>query len=246
LFDYRLADFQYLTRLGILDAKDFGIIPRTSDYVFKATFKTVRSGTFDVFALGGSSEAGDLASASSDELKAGGDSDEFLDRQTTAVAGIKHTFSFPDQKTYIRSTAAFTYQFTSTRNRKSDTFMNKTVTYYDRYEYPAFRFASVINHKLNSRHSLRAGITFNQLLGQMFAKKLNSKLAYDTLMNTNGNGWYGSSFAQWKYKSGDVIETNTGLHVLLSGITHEVVFEPRWGMIIRMPGQRSVNFGMGL
>jgi len=245
LFDYRLADFRYLTRLGVLDAKDYGIVPRTSDYVFKATFKTEKSGTFDFFAVGGSSEAGDLASANVEELKEGVDQDEFLEQQNTAVAGVKHSWSFPNNKTYIRSTAAFTYQFTSDRDRKSDTLMNKTVTYYDRYEYPAFRFASAINHKLNSRHSLRTGITFNQMWGQMFAIKLNSKLLYDTLMNTNGSGWYGSSFAQWKYKSGNVIETNTGLHVLFSGITHEVVFEPRWGMIIRMPGQRSLNFGLG-
>ncbi len=245
LFDYRLADFQYLTRLGILDSKDYGIVPRTSDYAFKVSFKTENKGTFDVFAVGGSSEAGDLASANIEELKAGGDLDEFSERQTTAVAGIKHTFSFPNNKTYIRSTIAFTYQFNASSNRKSDTLMNKTVTYNDRFEYPAFRLASVINHKINARHSLRTGITFNQIWGEMYAIKLNSKMLYDTLLNSNGEGWYGSSFAQWKYKSGDVIETNTGLHVLFSGITHEVVFEPRWGMIVRMPGQRSLNFGLG-
>lgn len=245
LFDYRLTDFRYLTRLGVLDAKDFGIVPRTSDYVFKATFKTEKSGTFDFFALGGSSEAGDMASVNAEEMKEGVDQDEFLERQTTAVTGIKHMLLLPNLKTYIRSAIAFTYQFTSDRDRKSDTLMNKTVTYYDRYEYPAIRLASVVNHKLNARHSLRTGISFNQVWGNMFAKRLNSKMYYDTLMNTNGNGWYGSSFAQWKYKSGDLIETNTGLHLLFSGITHEVVVEPRWGMIIRLPGQRSVNFGMG-
>lgn len=245
LFDYRMADFKYLTKLGILDPKDYGIVPKTSDYVFKASFKTRDSGNFDIFAVGGSSEAGDMASSNVNELKNGIDQDEFLQTQTTAVAGIKHSFSLPDNKTYIRSTAAFTYQFTSDRNRKSDTLLNKTVTYQDRYEYPAFRFASMINHKMSSRHTLRGGITFNQLWGQMFAIKLNSKLLYDTLMNSTGKGWYGSSYAQWKYKSGDIVETNTGLHLFLSGITHELVFEPRWGLVIKPPGIGTFNFGMG-
>jgi hypothetical protein len=245
LFDYRLADFQYLTKLGILDPKDYDIVPRTSDYAFKASFKTRRSGNFDFFAVGGSSEAGDLATSNVNELKNGIDQDEFLETQTTAVAGIKHMVSLPDNKTYIRSTAAFTYQNTSDRDRKSDTLFNKTVTYYDRYEYPAFRFASMINHKLSSRHTLRAGITFNQIWGEMFAHKLNSKMLYDTLMNTIGKGWYGSSFAQWKFKPGNLIETNTGLHVLFSGITHEIVFEPRWGLMIRPPGIGTFNFGLG-
>jgi len=195
--------------------------------------------------VGGSSEVGDLASTNVDELKGGSDQDEFLERQTTAIAGIKNTISLPNNKTYIRSTAAFTYQFTADRDRKSDTLFQKKVTYYDHYEYPAFRFSSVVNHKLNTRHSLRTGITFNQIWGQMYAIKLNSKLTYDTLMNTTGNGWYASSFLQWKYRSGDWIETNTGLHVFFSGITNEVLVEPRWGMIIKLPGQRSLNFGMG-
>lgn len=245
LFDFRHADFRYLTQLGILDDKDYGIVPRTSDYVFKATFKTTKSGAFDVFAIGGSSLAGDLASSNVQELKDGGDTDEFLDRQTTAVFGVRHSKTFPNNKTYIRSTAAFTYEFTSGRDNKTDTSLNKAMTYYDHFEYPCFRFSSLISHKLNSKHSLRMGATFNQVWGNMFAIKLNSKLLYDTLMNASGNGWYGSSYVQWKYKSGDILEMNTGLHVLFSGITHEVVFEPRWGMIVRLPRQQSVNFGLG-
>lgn len=245
MFDYRLADFRYLTYLGILNAKDYGIVPRTSDFVFKASFRTDRAGTFDFFAVGGSSEAGDMATTNIQEIKAGVDQDEFIEQQNTTIAGIKHTFSFPDNKTYMRSTAAFTYQFTTDRDRKSDTLLNKTVTYSDRYEYPAFRFSSIVNHKFNARHSLRTGVTFNQLWGNMFAIKLNTQLKYDTLMNTNASGWYGSSFAQWKYQTGNVLETNAGLHVLFSGITREVVLEPRLGLILRLPGQRTFNLGMG-
>ncbi len=245
LFDYRLADFSYLTKLGILDAKDYQIVPRTSDYVFMTTFKTGRTGIFDVFAVGGSSEAGDLASADVAELKAGGDQDEFLERQSTAVAGIKNTLQLPDNKTYIKSTVAFTYEFTSDRNRKTDTLLNKTITYYDHYEYPAMRIATQINHKFNASHSLQMGATFNQLWGQMYAIRLNTKAKYDTLMNTNGKGWYANYYAQWKSILGDVIETNTGLNIFHSGITNELILEPRWGMILRLPARQSVNFGLG-
>ncbi len=245
LFDYRLADFRYLTHLGILDAKDYAIVPRTSDYAFKTTFKTENAGTFDFFAVGGSSEAGDVATSNLSELKDGIDQDEFLERQTIAVAGVKHSFSFPNNKTFIRSTAAFTYQFTSDRDRKSDTLLNKTVTYYDWYEYPAFRFSTTFNHKINNRHSLRVGGNFNQLWGDMFAIKLNSKLQYDTLINTTGKGWYGTSFAQWKLKSGEMTEMNTGLHIFHTGITSQIIVEPRWGVILRMPQNQSFNFGLG-
>lgn len=246
LFDYRLADFGYLTKLGILDEKTLGIVPRTSDYAFKSTFRTEKTGTFDLFAIGGSSRAGDVASTDIQKMKAGGDLDEYLEVQTTAVAGIKHSISLPDNKTYIRNTVAFTYQYNSTQNDKIDTLLNKTLTYIDRFEYPAFRFSSLINHKFNARHSLRAGFTFNQVSGQMFAIRLNSKQLFDTLMDARASGRYGSAFAQWKYRVGDWLETNTGFNVLISGITHELVFEPRWGMRIILPKKQAVNFGIGL
>lgn len=245
LFNYRLADFRYLTKLGVLDAKDYAIVPRTSDYAFKASLKTGLAGTFDFFAVGGSSEAGDVASVNIDELKDGIDQDEFFERQTIGVAGVKHSFSLPNNKTYIRSTAAFTYQFTSDRDRKSDTLFQKTVTYYDWYEYPAFRFSTMLNHKISNRHSLRLGGTYNHLWGNMFAIRLNSKLQYDTLMNTTGRGWYGSSFVQWKYRPGEVTEMNTGLHIFYSGVTSQTIIEPRWGVIFRLPLNQTFNFGMG-
>ena len=246
LFDYRLADFRYLTKLGILNEKDLGIVPRTSDYMFKSSFKTKRAGSFDLFALGGSSLAGDLASTDIDELKNGGDQDEYIERQTTAIAGVKHVAALSNNKTYFRSTLAFTYQFSSNKNQKSDTLLNKALTYYDYFEYPAIRFSSLMNYKINAQNSLRAGFTFNQLFGQMFSRKLNTSAGFDTLMNASATGAYGSVFAQWKYRLSKSLETNTGLNILISGITHEVVFEPRWGMIVRLPFQQSVNLGFGL
>jgi hypothetical protein len=80
----------------------------------------------------------------------------------------------------------------------------------------------------------------------MFSLKLNSKNQFDTLMNTTAKGFYSNYFAQWKYLAGRFIEINTGLQIFHSGITHELLFEPRWGMLARLPWQQSLNFGLGL
>lgn len=245
LFDYRLADFRYLGLLGILKTKDFEIMPRTSDYAFKTSFKAGNNGTLDFFAIGGTSLAGDNASDDVLELKAGIDRDEFIETQHTAVAGLKYSSSFKDNKTYLKSIVGFTYQFTSSVNHQSDTLMNKTMTYRDWYEYPAIRMNTVINHKYNARHSFRAGINFNQSWGNMFAVKLASSALYDTLINKLAGGSYGSTFFQWRYQSGNILETNLGLHAFLSEITREIIPEPRLGMILHLPGQRTFNVGIG-
>lgn len=245
LFDYRLADFRYLGYLEILKAKDFGIMPRTSDYAFKSSFRIGTTGAIDIFAVGGSSMAGDLATNDIQELKDGIDRDEFMETQHTAVLGLKFSTALKNNKTYLKSTLGFTYQFTSSINLLSDTLLTKTLTYRDWYEYPAIRFNSVINHKYNARHSLRTGLIYNLLQGTMFAIKLKTQQSYDTLINTLAFGSYGSAFIQWKYQSGNILETNLGCHLFLSQITREIIPEPRFGMILYLPGQRTFNMGIG-
>jgi hypothetical protein len=245
LFDYRLADFRYLGILGILKTKDFEIMPRTSDYAFKTSFKTGSNGLLDFFAVGGTSLAGDNASDNIQEIKSGIDRDEFIEAQHTAVAGLKYSSAFKNNKTYLKSTLGFTYQFTSSLNHQSDTLLRKTMTYRDWYEYPAIRMNTVVNHKYNALHSLRAGINFNQVWGNMLAIKLTTSTKYDTLINTLTNGSYGSAFFQWKYQSGNILETNLGCHLFLSQITREIIPEPRFGMILQLPGQRTFNIGLG-
>jgi len=245
LFNFRKADFKYLAYLGIIDDNNYSVVPKSTDYAFKTTLKTNKLGIFDIFSVGGDSRIGDKASSSVAELKAGGDADEFLDRQSMAVAGVKHSFAFPDNKTYLRTTLAMTYEFTSSRDQKTDTLLRKTTTYYDRFEYPALRLSSMFNHKINATHSLRAGYTFNRVWGDMYTIKLLSGGKYDTLMNAYGSGWYGSLYAQWKYRPNENLEMNAGVNTLISGITREVILEPRWGMILRFSDSNTMNFGLG-
>lgn len=245
LVNYRYANFSYLSSLGIIDADKMSIIPKTSDFAFKLSIHSKKTGIFDLFAVAGNAQAGDVATSDIEELKAGGDKDEFIEKQTMAVSGIKHLFTLPDNKTFIRSTLAVTYQLNSFKQLQTDTLLKNTITNTERYSYPAIRIASILNHKFDAQNSLRIGLTFNQIWGDMFSSRLNSKMKYDTLLFKNTGGVYGSTFAQWKHKSKGILETNTGLHIFLSGITNEIVFEPRFGVSARLPGQRTYSLGFG-
>ncbi len=246
LFDYRHSDFSLLTKYNIIDDENLGIAPKTTDWATKSSFKTETAGTFDFFCIGGQSTAGDIASSGAEKLSLGYDMDEFSERHSMSVFGIKQSMSLPDSKTYMRNTAAFTYDFNSNQSSIIDTSFHRTTTYYDYYEYMAFRFASLFNHKFNASHSVRFGGTFNYLWGDLFAHQLNNFAAYDTLMDTRDKGWYASVFIQWKYQTGRQLEISPGLHFMASGINNEFLVEPRINLLLHLPKDQSLSFGSGI
>ena len=244
--NFRYANFSFLTTYGIIDPETLGIIPRSSDWVVKTTFKTKKAGTFDFFTIGGASKVGDLASTDVSQIKNGADKDEYLETHFLAVAGIKHLWILPDSKTYLRTTLGFSYQNEEFTNDLIDTLLRKTVTYFETFKTPALRFSMVLNHKFDSHNSIRLAISHNNLNGDLYAKRYVSAGVYDTLLNTKTNGWHNSYSAQWKYKANAPIEINAGLHILHSGITKEFVWEPRFGIVFYLPFDQQISFGSGL
>lgn len=243
LGNYRLADFSFLTRYNLVKLNDMDIIPHTRDWVYRLTYKTEKAGTFDLFALGGTCLVGDKAVQTSAEIKSGGDNDEFTEENAFAIAGLKHTFLFPNQKTFLRTTVGYTFEDETGSDRKVDTLLVKTVTYAENFVYDAFRAATMLNHKFNAGNSLRAGFNFNYVWADLYAKKLN-KTVYDTLLDRNVSGWYSGYYIQWKYRSPGAVEINTGVHFFHTGISSEFITEPRLGLIVHGDIQ-SFNLGLG-
>lgn len=244
--NFRYANFGFLTRYGIIDIEDVGIVPSSMDWAFKTSLKTKKTGTFDFFSVGGSSKVGDVASTDPTQIKSGADRDEYLESHFIAVAGMKHLLIFPDSKSYLKTTAGFTFQKDESTNDQVDTLFRKTITYSELYGYPSFRLSVLFNHKFNVYHTIRMGINYDRLWGDLFAKRYISATAYDTLINSKAGGWYNSYFFQWKYKPVNSVEINTGLHLFHSGITHEFVWEPRLGIVLYLPYNQTISFGSGL
>ena len=246
LADVRVADFSYLKTIGIYSEEDASIIPKTKDWILKANIRTHKAGTFGFFTLGGSSSVGDRVSPDQSNIVNGGDDDEYFEKRNMAIAGIRHLIDFSDNNSFVRSTFAYTREITSDEDSDVDSLLRKTQTYRDRFEYQAFRFASVYSHKFNSRNSIRAGISGNYIFGEMFARRLSTAMMYDTLVNDLGSGFYSGAWTQWKYKSPGNLETNTGVHITWSGITRELLFEPRFGLSLRLSDRNSFNAGTGI
>jgi hypothetical protein len=242
LADFRYGDFGILTRYGIIDNSDMSIAPKTLDWAVNTSIKTKTSGTFSFFSVGAASKVGDRTSTG--EIINGGDDDEYIDHHFTAVAGVKHSIQLKNNKTYIKTTAGFTFEKNSSRDNNVDSLANRTEKYVDSFQYPAYRVATLFNHKLNSGNSLRFGANLNFVSGDLFVRNLASQKV-DTLIDSRVQGWYSGSFLQWKHKTTTNIETNAGIHFFYSGITHEFIAEPRFGLILNLPHNQSINLGAG-
>ena len=244
--NFRYANFDFLTSYGILDQEEVGIVPRSMDWAIKTSIKTKKTGTFELFSVGGTSRVGDMASTDALAIKNGADRDEYLEEHFIAVAGVKHLWVLPNSKTYLRTTLGFTFQKDDNNNSQVDTLLRKTVTYSEFYKYPSLRLNIVFNHKFNVKNTIRLGINHNSLWGDLFAKRYISVNKYDTLINSVVHGWQNSYFVQWKYKPVFSFEINSGLHLFHSGITREFVWEPRLGVVFYLPSNQTISLGSGL
>jgi hypothetical protein len=242
---FRYGDFSYLKYLKLYDEEEVGIIPNTRDWAFKTVFNTSKAGTFSFFTLGGKSEIGDIASSDPGDTGNVTDKDEYKENRSMVIAGLKHLINLKNERSYIRSTLAYTGELSSDQDDVLDSTGNRTVTWQDRYRYSAIRFASLLNYKINPRHSLRSGTSFNYIFGDLFAKNLTGELKYDTLIDSRDKGWYGGVWMQWKYKSPGMLETNTGIHIFSSGISREILAEPRFGLVLQLSEQNSFTLGTG-
>lgn len=242
----RYANFNFLKRYGIIDSDAVSIIPDSFDWGSKISYSAGKSGTFEFFTTGGFSKVGDMASDNADSIKLGADNDEFLDKHFVAVLGIKHSITLPGEKTFIRTTVGLTLQKDQSDNYTVDTLLNKRHNYSENFFYPAVRASLMVNHKISPTNTIRAGFSANILSGEMFARRFVSQGAYDTLINSKERGWYNSYYIQWKHRSSQRIEMVAGMHIFHSGITEEVVAEPRVGMKVLMGGDWTMSMGAGL
>jgi len=242
----RYANFNFLSRYGIIDSDDVSIIPNSFDWGSKVSYSSGKAGNFEFFTAGGASKVGDMASDNADSIKIGADNDEFLDKQFFAVAGVKHTLTLPNEKTFIRTTIGLTWQKDNSDNFVVDTLLNKRHNYSESFFYPAVRASVTLNHKLSPSNTFRIGMSSNIVNGEMFAKRFVSQGVYDTLINSNERGWYNSYFMQWKYRPSERVEMVAGMHFFHSGITGEFVAEPRGGMKLSIGGDWTMNMGVGL
>jgi hypothetical protein len=246
LFNMRYANFNFLKEYGIIAVQDMSIIPRSFDWTFRMNFHSAKMGDLELFSIGGKSRAGNEASKNKADIFKGTDNDEWLEEDAMAVVGIKHLKNFKDGKTYIRSIVGFTNVNQNWHEGVVDTNMVHKINKQDWFISPVLRTSVMINRKIDSKKSLRAGFEYHTTFADMFSIRRQPTQKFDTLVDQRARSFYTQAYFQWKYKPGDFCEIITAVHSAYYSINRELTLEPRFGLVFNLAESQSINFGTGI
>ncbi|HEY5823073.1 MAG TPA: carboxypeptidase-like regulatory domain-containing protein [Cyclobacteriaceae bacterium] len=244
LFNYRYGSLQFLDKLGLLGLDENQEPPIFQDINFNIHFDTKKAGTFSLFGVGGMSSTGEVnpRDYQSEDHKMG-------------VVGLKHTITWPNNKTFVKTIVSLTDQYDKLErgNLKNN---EREMTDSSAYNYPAIRAATTINHKLNAQHTIRAGLIYSHLFFNIYEKQ------FDPLfIDVEGNQHLGTSkvtvdqsgttglvqaFCEWKYRVTNTFEINSGIHNTLFLLNHNYSIEPRLGLKWHASPKSSFSYGFGL
>ncbi|MHC1705225.1 MAG: carboxypeptidase-like regulatory domain-containing protein [Tenuifilaceae bacterium] len=249
-----LINYRYST-LGVMDkmGMDFGTIgiPYYQDLSFKINLPRTKIGSISIFGLGGISDI-ELWDSKKDTSETvidfyGGEGYDLTNGSDMGVIGINHTLLFND-KTYLRSSiSGMAHRFTTVIDSLAPITMDKLPWYRNNFIDKKFVFSTFLNHKFNSRHSLKTGIEVKNILFDLVDSVYNNNVGYfESIRNTNGSTWLYQPYAQWQYKISDDVTFNAGLHYLFLALNKTSSLEPRLGIRWKANKRSTLSLAYGL
>ncbi len=258
----RYSTLSIFQALGIQIGTD--AVPKYGDGAFKFNWQLKNGGSLSWFAIGGASDIAIKISEQTEyteELYGEGDRDQYFG---TAMGVTGLTLKKPvNEKTYIASTLAYSYEEQSSKHnylwRDLDTATN-TITILDEYPLMRYKFATSkasayfsVNHKVNKKHLIKAGINADYYLFNM----ADSVLApgHDTLNHDNfivrwdykGGAAMIRAFLQWKWRITENMDFTAGINNQYFSLSNSFsIAEPRIGWRVRMNKGQAVSVGAGL
>ncbi|MFN0048529.1 MAG: TonB-dependent receptor [Cytophagales bacterium] len=253
LATFRYSTLQLLQGLRLRLGTD--AVPNYWDYSFRINMPTLKSGTFSVFAIGGVSSI-DIILSNTDkrpqELYGDQNRDQYF-RTQMGVFGAQHVYFF-NPKTHITSTLSQSYQkidgWHELIYRDSATYKLtdlKRILGFDQLELRT-SFNQNIQHKINSRLSMKAGYYFTWFNFNIKDRVRNDGVsAFQVRANATNNYIQVQPFAQFKYRATEKLTFHAGLHGQYVSINNNSFsVEPRAGVNYNFSPKHTISFGYGL
>lgn len=248
-----IAHYRYST-LAVFDAMGLDIgtgaaVPQYQDLNLKLNFPTKKAGVFTLFGLGGTSHIDFIKSdKDTNEVKedfyTNRDEDIYY-KSRTGVVGLSHKY-FWNNKTYTKVTLSGSMIQNLIDVDSVVRTTRKPVKYYDQ-DFKRFKYilSMVLNKKLNSKHTIRAGSQFElktfDLIDSVY-KASESRFRVQT--DFSGNGSLFQPYFNWQYKMSDKVVLTSGLHSNI--FNGDISVEPRMGLRWNVSPLQYLTMGYGL
>lgn len=265
----RYSTLSLFKALGIQIGTD--AVPVYGDAAFKFNWRLNKGGNLSFFAIGGKSAIAIKVSEQTeitDELYGEGDRDQYFGT-SMLTSGLVYKKSL-SEKTFLSSTLAYSgdeshshhdFLIRSTYIDNSSGAPVESISvdsifplmgYY--YKTNKLSYYLAINHKINRRHLVKAGLNFDGI----HVNQLDSVLNQDSLNAGNysffinrwdykGISFLIQPFVQWKYRITEKMDFTAGIHSqYYSGSNSLSALEPRLGWKYAIKKDQVITAGTGL
>ncbi len=243
-----LVDYRYST-FGILEnlLPQVTGLPTSSDLSLKLNFPTKKAGVFSLWSINGKSKIKFDPKTDSTEWKTNYDNYQYDIHYDLTASGLNHRKIIGD-KSYLFSSVSYS----ATRYTYQSTYLRPNLTFIpvaDQNEVNSeLSLYSYLNHKFNSRHTNRTGITIRRL-AYNYDVKTNSNVAVsdstDYFVDNKGATSSFRFYSQSKYYLLENLLVNADLHLYYFNLNNDYSIEPRLGIKWNFKPTQSLSFAYG-
>lgn len=255
LINYRYSALGLIQKIANLDFGDAKL--DFQDVSFKVNMPTQNAGLFTLFGLGGLSNSASERITDPSKWQRNSDLFGFKETNTYALSGLSHRFLFSNQKTYLKTIIAGTYDRYENKeefidvNKNNELIDDETEDLADK----VFRTSITLNHKSSAKNSFRTGLIYSHLNYRFLNSDRNvssiGNFEFDyspriVAIDDKGSTNMLQSFLMHKYRPNNQITINSGIHYTYFALSKSSAIEPRFGIRWKFDKKQSVAFSAGM
>ena len=243
LVNYRYSTLSLLGKLGVTG--DAGTT-NFQDLSYNIYLPAGKLGEFGLFGFGGLSDDKFNAKMDSTTWEEAGDRNISKFVSNTGMTGLTHSVLLGN-RTNLRSAVGISYNKMSYSEKFVEDDYVVTEQHRAKYDTRKWTVSSVLNHRINARHTLRSGVIVNLIrfgFDRMARENPNAPLLQE--IDTKGSTQLVQGFAQWQYRVSNDLSFNAGLHYIRLLYNNTSSAEPRASVKWDMSKRSSLAIGYGL
>ena len=243
-----LVNYRYST-FGILEnlLPQVTGLPTSQDLSLKMNFPTKKAGVFSLWSINGMGKITFDPKTDSTEWKTNYDNFQYDIHYDLTASGLNHR-KIIGKKSYLFSSVSYS----ATRYTYQSTYLRQNLTFIpvaDQNEVNSgLALYSYLNHKFNSRHTNRTGITVRRI-AYNYDVQANSNVAIsdsmDYFVDSKGATLSFQFYSQSKYYLRENLVVNAGLYLCYFNLNNDYSIEPRLGIKWNFKPTQSLSFAYG-
>ncbi len=245
LFNYRYSTLGILSSFGV-----YVVNPRTGNNFQDLSFNTyfpTKSGTIQVWGIGGLSSELNIPEADQTDWKIFDDQTQYDLSTNMGATGITISNIFEKNNSYLKTTFAATASKIKWEKDSVDVNLNEYNINNENHLNGRYILSSFYNKKFNSKFTLKTGITFNSLFYNLNRSYQNfTSKEYINDIQEKGYSLLLQYYIQARYTPKEKITINGGLHTLFFALNNTYAIEPRLGIRYHAGKNSAITFSYGL